>query len=114
MIRHSTLFIGTLVLLVVIGIAEGQSGNGYTLTRSTTVPGGTSTGYGYTLSGAIGQHDAGTLSNDVYELRGGFWPTPSGFPGLIPTVSAWGLIVMTLLLLTGMKISFARRRAAKA
>ena len=30
----------------------------------------------------------------------------------IPTVSEWGLVVLTLLLLTGAKIYFGRRRAA--
>ncbi|MCH8147148.1 MAG: IPTL-CTERM sorting domain-containing protein [Planctomycetes bacterium] len=32
----------------------------------------------------------------------------------IPTVSEWGLIIMTLLLLTGLKIKLGRRRAAQA
>ena len=32
----------------------------------------------------------------------------------IPTVSEWGLVVMTLLLLTGLKIKFGRRRSAHA
>ena len=35
--------------------------------------GGTSTGGGYTLSGTIGQPDAGVLSGGTYSLRGGFW-----------------------------------------
>ena len=32
----------------------------------------------------------------------------------IPAVSEWGLVVMTLLLLTGIKIKFGRRRSAEA
>ena len=41
-----------------------------------TIDGGgeTSTGGNYTLSGTIGQHDAGTLSGFGYEIQGGFWP----------------------------------------
>lgn len=31
--------------------------------------------------------------------------------GAIPTVSEWGLVVMTLLLLTGAKFYFGRRRS---
>ena len=36
--------------------------------------GGTSTGGGFTLSGTIGQPDAGTLSGGAFTLKGGFWP----------------------------------------
>src|SRR3954447_3655056 len=35
--------------------------------------GGTSSGGQYTLSGTIGQPDAGTLSGGPYVLNGGFW-----------------------------------------
>jgi hypothetical protein len=36
--------------------------------------GGTSTGGEFTLSGSIGQSDAGTaMSSDTYTLTGGFW-----------------------------------------
>jgi hypothetical protein len=35
--------------------------------------GGTSTGGVYTLTGTIGQPDAGTLSGGNYTLQGGFW-----------------------------------------
>ena len=113
MIGKAKLVVGALGLLVAIPTAEGQSGDGYALTRSTVVPGGTCTGNGYRLSGAIGQHDAGTVINEEeeYELRGGYWPTPAS-RGPIPTVSAWGLVVMTLLLLTGLKIRFGGRRVA--
>ena len=33
-------------------------------------------------------------------------------PEFIPTVSEWGLIVMTLLLLVGLKVKFGRRAVA--
>jgi hypothetical protein len=35
--------------------------------------GGTSSGGSYTLSGTIGQPDAGTLAGGTYVLEGGFW-----------------------------------------
>src|SRR5215472_8382661 len=35
--------------------------------------GGTSTGGSYTVSGTIGQPDAGTMSGGNYSLVGGFW-----------------------------------------
>jgi hypothetical protein len=36
--------------------------------------GGTSSGGRFTLTGTIGQPDAGTLSGSNYTLQGGFWP----------------------------------------
>jgi hypothetical protein len=36
--------------------------------------GGTSSGGSFTLTGTIGQPDAGTLSGGNYTLQGGFWP----------------------------------------
>jgi hypothetical protein len=36
--------------------------------------GGTSTGGPYTVSGTIGQPDAGALSGGTFTLQGGFWP----------------------------------------
>ncbi len=36
--------------------------------------GGISSGATYTLSGTIGQPDAGTMSSTRYTLEGGFWP----------------------------------------
>ena len=35
--------------------------------------GGTSAGAAYTLSGTLGQPDAGAMSGDSYRLEGGFW-----------------------------------------
>ena len=35
--------------------------------------GGTSSGSGYTLSGTIGQPDAGVMTGGGYTLTGGFW-----------------------------------------
>ena len=46
--------------------------------------GGTSTGGAYSLSGTIGQPDAGRMTGASYALDGGFW----GFVGAIQTVGA--------------------------
>ncbi len=51
--------------------------------------GGTSTGGVYSLSGTVGQHDAGgPFTNGVYSLTGGFWALPiavqtAGAPALV-------------------------------
>jgi hypothetical protein len=47
--------------------------------------GGTSTGGIYSVSGTIGQADAGTLSGGVFEVRGGYW---TGFSGGQPSCPA--------------------------
>ena len=70
-----------LALLVFIALplsiapAAAQSGGGYQLTWSTVDGGGAmnSTGGAYSLSGTIGQPDAGASSAGAYTLVGGFW-----------------------------------------
>jgi hypothetical protein len=56
--------------------------------------GGTSTGGDYSLSGTIGQADAGVLSGGNYTLVGGFWsavaPAPSSTPSPEISVSVSG------------------------
>ncbi|MCA3004772.1 MAG: hypothetical protein LW650_08755 [Planctomycetaceae bacterium] len=42
--------------------------------------GGTSTGGGFTLSGTIGQPDAGVMTGGGFTLQGGFWPGAIGVP----------------------------------
>src|SRR5579883_103369 len=53
--------------------------------------GGTSTGGSYTVSGTIGQPDAGTLSGGPYTLTGGFW----GVIAAVQTVGAPFLSIQT-------------------
>ena len=57
------------------GAVVGQSNGGYTLTWYTVGGGGTMSASSgtYTLSGTIGQPDAGTQSSGGYTLNGGFW-----------------------------------------
>ena len=52
--------------------------------------GGTGTGGVYTVSGTIGQPDAGTMSGGTYTLQGGFWGVIAAVqtPGA-PTLSVW-------------------------
>ena len=45
--------------------------------------GGTSSGGLYTLSGSVGQPDAGTLGGGSYTLAGGFWVAPSPLPNTV-------------------------------
>jgi hypothetical protein len=70
-----------LVLLISITAANAQRENdpatpqnGYDLSWYTIDGGGAfSTGGSYSLSGSIGQPDAGSLSGGSYTLVGGFW-----------------------------------------
>ena len=71
---------GALVLLPIL--SQGQS---YTIDwYSIDGGGGTSTGGIYSISGTIGQPDAGRLTGASYALEGGFW----GFVGALQTVGS--------------------------
>ncbi len=60
--------------LITGSAALAQSGGGFDLTWSTIGGGGgTSLGGPYSLSGTIGQPDAGILRGGNYQLAGGFW-----------------------------------------
>lgn len=63
--------IGLAGILVVATVASAQnySIDGFTLDGG----GGTSTGDGFSLSGTIGQPDAGKMSGGNFSLTGGFW-----------------------------------------
>jgi hypothetical protein len=64
-------FLTALLLLVSAASAHAQnfSIDWFTIDGG----GGTSTGGVYSVSGAIGQPDAGTMSGGSYSLAGGFW-----------------------------------------
>jgi|SRR5882724_6014126 len=74
------------------------------MARSTTTViaggGGTSTGAVYSVSGTIGQHDAGlTMSGGNYSVTGGFWSlfavqTP-GAPALTITLTATNTAIVS-------------------
>ncbi len=62
----------TIALLLIVSTALARSG--YDLSWWTVDGGGgTASGGSYTLSGAIGQPDAGILAGGDYTLGGGFW-----------------------------------------
>ena len=104
------------LLWCTVGIVHAQSGGGYLINKSTIAGGGGEVnGGGYVLNVTVGEHDAGHLTGDGYVLTGGFLPSTAAGPELpIPTVSEWGLVVLTLLLLIGAKIYFGRRQTPTA
>ena len=80
--------------------AHAQSGGGYDLSWSTIAGGGgTSTGGVYSVSGTIGQPDAGgPMTGGNYSLTGGFWSLISlvqtaGLPNLSIAHSASSVVV---------------------
>lgn len=65
---------GLLVLLAGGAMLQAQTGGGYDLSWFTIDGGGgSSSSASYSVSGTIGQPDAGTLEGGSYELQGGFW-----------------------------------------
>jgi len=84
----------TLLTLISVSTAAAQ----YSITWSTIDGGGgTSVGGGYSISGTIGQPDAGvSMTNGAYAVTGGFWVLPMlvqtpGAPTLYLTNAAPGL-----------------------
>jgi hypothetical protein len=90
-----------LVLLIGISTANAQRSNdpaspqsGYSLDWYTIDGGGAinSNGGSYSLSGSIGQPDAGSLGGGSYSLNGGFWgggvnvPAQTSFSIYLPLV----------------------------
>jgi hypothetical protein len=77
-----------MAILSALAVSHAQN---YTIDWSTVDGGGgTSTGGVYSLSGTIGQPDAGTMSGGNYTLAGGFW----GVLGVVQTPGAPYLWVM--------------------
>ncbi len=67
-------FIRTAAVLVVVALAPAALAQ-YDLSWHTIDGGGgTSGGQGFTLTGTIGQPDAGVMTSGGFTLRGGFWP----------------------------------------
>ena len=65
-----TLLLSLVLLLPVAGVAQSYSVNWYKIAAG----GGTSTNGQYSVSGTIGQPDAGlTMSGGNYAVTGGFW-----------------------------------------
>jgi hypothetical protein len=72
-------FVALGVLILATSGAAAQSGGGFDLSWNTIDGGGgTSVGGIFTLSGTIGQADAGTpMTGGIFSLSGGFWPGAS-------------------------------------
>jgi hypothetical protein len=86
-----------LVILVLLGIAPAVLAQSYSIDWFKIAGGGgTSTGGGYSVSGTIGQPDAGgPMTNGPFSLIGGFWVLPTlvqtpGAPTLYITNAAPG------------------------
>lgn len=81
-----------ILVMLQLGIAWDLRAQSYSIDWFTIDGGGgTSAGGGFTLSGTIGQPDAGRLSGGAYTLEGGFWPafsvvSVSGAPTLFITL----------------------------
>jgi hypothetical protein len=66
-----------LLSLLLLGSCFRTPGQTYSIDWSTIDGGGgTSTGDVYSVTGTIGQPDAGTMSGGSYTLQGGFWALP--------------------------------------
>jgi hypothetical protein len=83
--RTTRILLVTLLLCLVAGSAPRlataapalSSGGPYQLDWWTVdAGGGTSTGGSYSLTGTLGQPDAGQQACGIYELAGGFWASP--------------------------------------
>ena len=98
--------------------ALAQTGNGYDLNWNTLDGGGAmfSTGGGYELGGTIGQPDAGgPMTGGGFEMTGGFWPGAQlAASAGIPTLSEWGLILLTILLVASGVWMLRRRQTMLA
>ena len=71
-----SLFLLSLLTLLLVAAAAVTAATGYDLSWWTVDSGGgtsSSAGGNYTLSGTIGQPDAGTMTDGSYRLEGGFW-----------------------------------------
>lgn len=78
--------------LLALPIKVAAQSGGYDMGWHTVDGGGAtfSMGSGYTLGGAIGQPDAGTLNSGSYTLRGGFWQPACVAAAVAPTITRAG------------------------
>jgi hypothetical protein len=78
--QRTGLFVLAVLLALAAGVGYAQVGGGFDLSWNTIDGGGStspSTGGSYSLSGSIGQPDAGSMAGGSYTVQGGFWYTPS-------------------------------------
>lgn len=88
--------LSTLALLRITSTVFAQNGGTYDLTWFTIDGGGgASTGGVYTVSGTVGQPDAGVLSGGNFTLAGGFWAAvqTAGAPVLRAVLSGGAVVI---------------------
>ncbi len=69
-------------------LAPAQSSGGFTISLATIDGGGgASSGGGYSISGTLGQPDAGTMSEGSFTLAGGFWSGVVSGPEPLPRLA---------------------------
>lgn len=76
--------------------------------------GGTATSASHTVTATVGEGITGRAESPNHAINAGFVFTIGAdrvIPS-IPALSAWGLVVMTLVLLIGAKLYFGRREVA--
>ena len=80
--KHITLLLILVALLLITGAVLAQTGGGYDLTWYTVDNGGGRlTGGSYTLAGTAGQPEPGpALTGGGYTLYSGFWPGAGAAP----------------------------------
>ncbi len=84
-------FLRSFLCFLLSAFCFGASGQTYSIDWSTIDGGGgTSTGGVYSVTGTIGQPDAGTMSGGNYTLQGGFW-------GVVAAVQTPGAPLLTVL-----------------
>src|SRR5215831_8672232 len=83
----SVLAVSLLILIATSASAQSYSIDWYTIDGG----GGTSTGGVYSVSGTIGQPDAGHMSGGNYTLDGGFW-------GIVAAIQSPGAPLLRVLL----------------
>jgi len=85
------LFVLAVLVLLVLNVRVGYAAprtTGYEISWYTIDGGGAQdlTGGSYTLSGTIGQYDAGSQSGGTYQLNGGYWVDVFGYRLYLPLI----------------------------
>jgi hypothetical protein len=92
-LRSTVAAVGTFICVAASAHAQTYSIDWFTIDGG----GGTSTGGNYSLSGTIGQPDAGLMTGGSYSLAGGFWSIQAidipGFPRLSITPAGNEVII---------------------
>jgi hypothetical protein len=68
---------------------------------------------GLELRVTVGQPDVGVASGDGYVFRGGFWASRLAPRGNIPALTAWGVLVLGLAVVTAGSLVLRRRLEMK-